>query len=136
MSTYLFVTRPEYTPERVESGFEVPVPWWSCSSTTENGDWALVYVTGLGIRYEWRLTSDAKPDEEWKYVCNVEYARTFAPPITLREIRAAVPKDDWAPPHLDFRGYKSILVPDAVADRIRALRPGTPETNTVRWDGG
>src|SRR5262245_43469734 len=92
IATYLFVTRPEYTPERVEEG--VDVPWWSCSSTTACGDSALVYVTGAGIQYEWSVTSDADPHEEWKYICDVEHARTFDPPITLREICEAVPKDE------------------------------------------
>ena len=94
MSTYLFVTKPEYTPERVESGIDVP--WWSCSSTTARGDRALVYVTGLGIHYEWNIVSDADPHDEWKYICDVEHARTFDPPISIDEIRDAVPKDDWA----------------------------------------
>jgi hypothetical protein len=121
VSTYLFVTKPEYTPERVERGFEVP--WWSCSSTTQFGDRALVYVTGVGIQYEWRVTSDAQPHEEWKYICDVEHLRTFDPPIPLHDILTTVTRDEWAPPHMNFRGYRSIKVPDEVADRIRQLRP-------------
>jgi hypothetical protein len=120
MATYLFVTRPEYTPERVEEG--VDVPWWSCSRKTECGDRALVYVTGVGIQYEWSVITDADRHEKWKYICDVEHARTFDPPITLKEICAAVPKAEWAPPYLNFRGYRSICIPDEVADRIRGLR--------------
>lgn len=120
MTTYLFVTKPEYTPERVEDG--VDVPWWSCSSTTERGDRALVYVTGVGIQYEWRVLSDADQHEEWKYICDVEHAQTFDPPITIGEVRDAVSKDDWAPPYQNFRGVRSITIPEEVARRILALR--------------
>ena len=72
MSTYLFVTSPEYCPERVAEGVEIP--WWSCSRTTEMGDHALIYVTGEGIRFEWRVMTDARPNDEWKYICDVEWA--------------------------------------------------------------
>lgn len=123
MATYLFVTRPEYTPEEVAEGIDAS---WSCSSTTECGDTALVYVTGVGIQYEWSVATDADPHKQWKYICNVEHARTFDPPITLREICEAVPKARWAPPYLHFRGYRSILIPEEVADRIRALRLQPP----------
>jgi hypothetical protein len=119
MTTYLFVTKPEYTPERVADG--VDIPWWSCSSTTKRGDFALVYVTGVGIQYEWQVVSDAEPHDEWKYICDVTHSRTFASPITLDEICAVVTKTEWAPPHLHFRGYQSITIPDAIADRIRSL---------------
>src|SRR5438132_654434 len=102
MSTYLFVTKPEFTPERVASGSDVP--WWSCSSTTRFGDRALVYVTGVGIQYEWQINSDAEPHDEWKFICGVEHARTFNPPIALREILEQISREEWAPPHMNFRG--------------------------------
>jgi hypothetical protein len=121
MSTFFFVTKPEYTPERVERGIDVP--WWSCSSTTQVGNRALVYVTGIGVQYEWRVTSSAEPHEKWKYVCDVEHVRTFEPPIGLQEILKHVTREEWAPPHMNFRGYRSIQVTDEVADRIRQLRP-------------
>jgi hypothetical protein len=120
MPTYLFVTKPEYAPECVDSGFDGP--WWSCSSTTMNGDRALVYVTGRGIEYEWEVLSDAEPHEQWRYICYVEQVRTFEPPITIMQIREAVSEHDWAPPYQNFRGHKSILIPGKVADRIRRLR--------------
>ena len=120
MATYLFVTKPEKTPERVESGLDVPR--WSCSRTTQIGDEALVYVTGVGVLYEWRILSDAEPHEKWKYICDVQHVRTFDPPITLKEICEAVPKTDWSPPYLHFRGYRSIEIPDEIADRMRGLR--------------
>ena len=106
MSTYLFVTKPEYTPERVEGGIDVP--WWSCSSKAAHGDRALVYVTGRGIHYEWNIVSDAVPNDTWKFICDVEHVRTFEPPITIGEIRDAVPRDTWAPPYQNFRGFRSI----------------------------
>jgi hypothetical protein len=120
MSAYLFVTKPRYTPERVEEGFDVP--WWSCSSTSQFGDHALVYVTGVGIQYEWCITSDAKRNAKWKYICDVEHFRTFDPPIELKEIMEVVNKEEWKPPYLHFRGYRSIAVPDNIAQRIRSLR--------------
>ena len=120
MATYLFVTKSNYTPERVESGIDL---WWTCSSTSEDGDFALVYVAGAGIMYEWRLISDAEPNDEWKYICDVQYLRTFEPPIALAEICDVVSRNEWAPPYLHLRGYRSIRVPDYVAHRIRLLRP-------------
>ncbi len=121
MSTYLFVTKPNYAPERVERGFDVP--WWSCSSTTKLGDVALVYVAGVGVKYEWRVSSDAAPNDEWKFICDVLHVRTFDPAISLREILKQVRRHEWAPPYMNFRGYRSIHVPENVADRIRHLRP-------------
>ncbi|HLN32476.1 MAG TPA: hypothetical protein VK395_32410 [Gemmataceae bacterium] len=35
MPTFLFVTKPEYTPDRAKSGQDLS---WSCSSTTRIGD--------------------------------------------------------------------------------------------------
>lgn len=120
MTTYLFVTKPEYTPERVEGG--VDVPWWSCNSTTKSGDRALVYVTGVGIQYEWRVVSDADPHKKWKYICNVEHSQTFEPPISIGEIREVTTKDEWAPPFQNFRGLRSISIPEDLVERILALR--------------
>ncbi len=119
MDTYLFVTKPKYSPQRVESGEDL---WWSCSKTTKRGDRALVYVTGPGVQYEWQADSDARPDKKWKYICDVKHVQTFEPAITLREICAAVKKREWAPPYQNFRGYRSIIVPDIIVGRIRALR--------------
>jgi predicted HNH restriction endonuclease len=126
MPTYLFVTKREKTPERVESG----QMWWSCSKTTQRDDRALVYVAGLGIQYEWRALSRAKPHKKWKYMCEVQHVQTFDPPIKINEIRNGVSKDIWAPPYQNFRGLRSINVPHNVAATIRALRPLTAsETN-------
>lgn len=120
MTTYLFVTKQEFTPEHVEDGDASH--WWSCSSTTRSEDRALVYVTGTGIQYEWRATSNAEPHKEWKYICHVEHVQTFEPPISIGEIREATTKDEWAPPFQNFRGLRSITVPENTAVRILALR--------------
>lgn len=119
MTTYLFVTKPEYDAEAVALGEEA---WWSCSKTTQIGDHALVYITGTGIQYEWRAVSDADPDDVWRYVCDVEYVRSFDPPISLAEIRDAVARDEWAPPYQNFRGLKSIIIPEDIAETLRGLR--------------
>lgn len=121
MKTYLFVTKPEFKPERVEKG--VNVPWWSCSSDTARGDHAFVYVTGIGIQYEWRILSKAVPDAKWKKICKVKHVRTFDSPISIREIRNSFTQEEWAPPHQNFRGLRSIKVPDEIVLRLQALRP-------------
>jgi len=118
MTTYLFVTSPDYTPERVE-GESI---WWSCQSTTKSGDRALVYVTGVGIHYEWELLTDAKPDATWTNICDVEHVRTFTPPIQLRELRETFTENEWKPPFLNFRGYRNISLSAEIANRIRSLR--------------
>ncbi|HQH25891.1 MAG TPA: hypothetical protein PLP17_00730, partial [Oligoflexia bacterium] len=121
MRTYLFVTTSKYSHESVGSE-EKP---WSCSKNTKRGDHALVYVTKCGVQYEWLVCSDAKKNKRWKYMCNVKHVQTFDSPITLREICDAVKKREWAPPYQNFRGYRSIIVPDIIVGRIRALRGNT-----------
>lgn len=130
MNTYLFITKPdEHQPEDVRHGTE---SWWSCSKTTRKRDRALVFVTGVGVAYEWRVTSDAARNNEWKYICDVEHVRTFERPIHIREIREVIPMADWKPPYTNFRGFKSLRVPDAIAERIRSIRnnarPDEPKT--------
>lgn len=120
MDTYLFVTKSEFDPQRVEEGESM---WWSCSKSTKVGDRLNVYVTEIGIEYEWRATSEAEPNVEWDYTCGVEHVRTFDPPITLDDIRETFSRDEWAPPHLNFRGYRSIRIPDEVAQKLDALWP-------------
>jgi hypothetical protein len=120
MPTYLFVTKTAYNPESIESDQE---SWWSCSRTTRTGDRAFVYVTGVGIQYEWRALSDARPHTTWRYICDVDHVRTIDPPITLGEIRDEVPEYAWKPPYQNFRGLRSIIIPDEVVQVIRAIRP-------------
>ena len=120
MSTYMFITKEESKPELVES--DNNVSWWSCSKTTRSGDTALVYVAGIGVRFEWRVLSDAVKNEKWRYVCDVEFAKSFEPPITIQKLRSAVTREEWKPPHLNFRGFKSIVIPDDVLITIRTLR--------------
>jgi hypothetical protein len=119
MGTYLFCTdAARYAPEDVHG----TAATWSCSSTTRAGDRILVYVLGLGIGYEWQAVSDAEPDVEWKYVCQVTRVQVCKPTISLADIRQAVSRDEWAPPHLGFRGYRSIRIPEGVAERLISLR--------------
>ena len=119
MTCYLFVTDEERRPEDVQSGEET---WWSCSKTTRLGNFAFVYVKGAGITYAWRMTSDARHDSEWGYVCDVVYVRNFEPVITLKEIQAKIDKEMWAPPHQNFRGFKSIIVPSDAVLQLLELR--------------
>lgn len=118
-STYLFITKPEYKPGKVRNGKNGV---WSCSKTTKAGDHALVFVGGEGIHYQWRAISNAEPDEQWHYVCEVEYVGTLEPPITLSELRAVITKKVWGPPHQNFRGLRSIIIPGHVLDQINAMR--------------
>ena len=112
MSTYMFITKEE--PELVASNEDVG---WSCSKTTRLGDNALVYVAGIGVRFEWLVLSDAEKNDEWGYVCDVEFVKSFDPPITIQELRSAVTPEEWKPPHLNFRGFKSIVIPGDVLKR-------------------
>ncbi len=119
MQAYMFITKEAHNSQRVQSGY---VGSWSCSKTTRPGDSAFVYVAGTGVRCEWCATSDARKDKKWAWVCDVEFVRSFEPPITIKELRAAVPQTDWSPPHQNFRGFRSISIPRSVAVRIRGLR--------------
>jgi len=119
MTTYLFVTKPDWKPQRVKGRKR---HGWSCARTTQLGDKILTYVTGQGISYEWRATSIAEPDSTWKYYCYVEHIADIAPPITIQELRQVFLKKVWAPPHLNFRGIKAIIIPDKIVERIRGLR--------------
>ena len=119
VNTYLFITKPEFKPEKIRKGKD---GWWSCSKATKVGDHVLIYVAGKGISHEWRAVSNAERNEQWGYVCNVKYVGTFDPPITLQEIRTEFPKEAWSPPHQSFRGYKSIYISSRVLAKIRAMR--------------
>ena len=85
------------------------------------GDRALVYLTGTGIVYEWEVTDDRWPSEEWRFGCGVKYVRSFEPAISCAELKDAFSKADWPAPHTNFRGFKSVLIPEAVASRIRSM---------------
>lgn len=115
MSAYMFITKEEEA-ERVESEDDV---FWSCSKTTRVGDTVLVYVTGIGVCFEWRALSNAEKNDKWRYACKVEFVRSFDPPITIQELCGA---DTWRPPHLHFRGYRSIVIPSDVLKKILTLR--------------
>jgi 5-methylcytosine-specific restriction endonuclease McrA len=118
--TYLFLTKPEYKPGKVNAEHDFS---WSCSKSARAGDHALVYVTGgLGITYEWKVLTDAEPDKTWGYVCDVEYVGDINPPISIRELRDAIPRKDWSSPHLNFRGNRSIEIPLVGLKAIRSLR--------------
>ena len=119
MTCYLFVTDEQRRPEDVHSEEET---WWSCSKTTRAGDFAFVYVKGTGITYLWRVTSQAEPNADFRYQCDVEYVRTFEPPITLQEIQSKIDKETWAPPHQNFWGFTSIKVPLEAVYGILDLR--------------
>jgi hypothetical protein len=119
MTTYLFITRPEYTPEKVTPSWK---GWWSCSSTSRAGDNAFVYVATKGICFEWVIRTDAKPHPEWKFICDVQRKGVFDPPIAIAELRSAFSRGEWPPPYLNFRGFRSLLLPDTISDRIRSLR--------------
>jgi 5-methylcytosine-specific restriction endonuclease McrA len=118
--TYLFVTKPQYRPEKVKAkpGFS-----WSCSKSVRAGDHALVYVTGgPGVMYEWKVMTNAVPDKTWGYVCDVKYIRGIDPPISIRELRDAIRRKDWSPPHVNFRGNRSIEIPPVGLKAIRSLQ--------------
>lgn len=121
MDPYLFVVNAdEYDASVVdEKGGER----WSCSKDTTVGDHALVYVTGEGISYEWAVIAPAAEDPEWRFMCHVRRLREFKPPISIQEIREAIPREIWAAPYTNFRGFRSIRIPDEAYERLLALRP-------------
>ena len=115
---FLFVARPEQRPEKVTARRGAN---WSCSKTAKPGDRVLVHVAGIGICHEWQITSAPEHDRSWGYVGKVKFVRNIDPPIRIETLRTAVPKHSWAPPHLNFRGYRSILVPPTVEVIVRKL---------------
>jgi len=119
VKTYLFITKPEYSPDKIKIRKNTK---WSCSKSTRRGNHAFVYVGGEGIRYEWRAVSDAEHDDDWKYICKVEFIRIIEPPITLNELRAAFSKNEWGPPHQNFRGLRSIVIPEHVLSQLKEMR--------------
>lgn len=118
MSAYMFICKPKERPERVLDANL----WWSCSRTTRRRDRIFVYVTGTGLAYEWRATSDARPDKKWNYVCDVESVAEIAPPISIGALPEAIPEDAWSPPHQNLRGFRSLSVPSHVEVAITSLR--------------
>ncbi len=133
MTTYLFITQqPPYNPQDVHDG-----KWgkWSCSKSAKKGDCALVYITkGGGIAFEWEIVSDAEyePGERWSYGCKVAPLRRINPPIRIEELRDSFSREEWAPPFTNFRGMRSIMLKDSVADRIRALRKNDQQDADMR----
>lgn len=119
VTVYVFITDEDKHPEDVGDRKET---WWSCSKTARENNIALVYVKGIGIVYQWLITSDARPHPEWRYVCDIEHQQTFDRAISLEEIRSVVDSETWAPPHQNFRGFTSLVVPIEAASRIYKLR--------------
>lgn len=132
MTTYLFITKPDHAPEQVDGSKEFR---WSCSKSSRSGDTALVYVTAQGISHEWLIASDAEEDQQWGAACDVEFVANIDPPITIQELRTAIPAAVWKPPHLNFRGYKHIAIPDEVVPLIRGLRARKGEVPKGKGSG-
>jgi len=89
----------------------------------------MVYELRKGITYEWRVISDAKdsPDDwPWPYCCKVTYLRTFEPAISLSELCKEIPQKDWNAPHVNMKVKTGTIIPEHVAEKIRALRPSVP----------
>jgi 5-methylcytosine-specific restriction protein A len=123
VKTFLFVTKPTENPEQVKANGGIP---WCCCEAIRSSNRILVYVTGgKGICYEWRAVSNSirDPDGQYAFVCNVEFVSEFIPPITRQELCDAISRDEWVPPHLNFRGNHAVSIPDNVLTKIRALRP-------------
>lgn len=132
MQTYLFITKPDYDVAAIRSGQD---GWWSCSKTTRAGDRIFVYVTGGGgILREWRAVSDAKRDKKWTYTCDVAWVRRINPAIQLHQLLELIPRNLWAPPHLHFKGYSSIRIPEEVEAILDIASPpqGIPPPRTNR----
>jgi tetratricopeptide (TPR) repeat protein len=122
MNTFLFVSYPDNDHDAAIQSCS-----WTCQSATETGDHILVYVTGIGIKYEWQAVSNAIKVGNRQYECIVEYVRTFDPAISLDEICNLIPREEWPPPHLHFRGYASINIPEIVLNRLLSRRSSYKE---------
>lgn len=122
MTAYLFITARDNRPESIRPGSRSKENYWSCSKTCEPGDAVFVYITGVGIALEWEVASKPWADPDWAYSCGVKFIGRIEPPISIQELRRTFTADEWKPPHLNFRGFRSIKIPDHVADRIRSLR--------------
>lgn len=120
MTPYLFIVNAE---EYDASTVDKKGGSWSCSKDTTVGDRVFVYVTAEGIKYEWAVMAPAAEDRKWKYKCRVRRKREFVPPIDIKKIRASIPREVWAAPYTNFRGFRSIRIPDDALKSILALRP-------------
>jgi hypothetical protein len=121
MTCYLLVTTPEYD---VDAAKEKGGASWTCSKSTRAGDRLFVYVAqGIGLALEWRATSDARKERRWGYECDVAWVRDIKPALSCSDLIRDIPRQQWAPPHLHFRGYSSIQVPSAVEDYLDTIRP-------------
>jgi 5-methylcytosine-specific restriction endonuclease McrA len=125
MADFLFITDPEFSPETVGRSKSTS---WSCSKTAQPNDRAFVYVKGKGILFEWVLVGRPRADADWRFVCPVQLLNAITPPITIQELRKAISRSAWAPPHTGFRGYRSISVPPKAAAIIRVLRGVVPNS--------
>jgi 5-methylcytosine-specific restriction endonuclease McrA len=125
MADFLFITDPEFSPEKVGHSKSSS---WSCSKTAQPNDRAFVYVTGQGISFEWVLMGRPRPDTHWRFVCSVRLVNAISPPITIQELRKAIPRSMWAPPHTGLRGYRSISLPPEAAAAIRGIRGTLPNS--------
>jgi 5-methylcytosine-specific restriction endonuclease McrA len=124
MKTYLFVTTSESKPERIKAGRN---PSWSCLKETRAGGIALVYVTTQGIAYQWRIESDARPDPEWGYVCDVSLANRIEPPIAFSELRKAFKPGQWKLLDQKFRNVRTAKITPGLKRIIDKLRGSTPK---------
>lgn len=124
MTTFLFVSDPDNDHEAAQD-----VCIWTCSSTTEAGDQILVYVKTIGIQFEWVALSEAKHTGYRQYECIVEYVRTFNPPLSLDEICKRIAPHEWKAPHLNFRGYTSIQVPEEMVKPLLAKQSSYREVD-------
>ena len=85
---------------------------WSCTKGTKEGDLSLIYRTtpAMDIRYLWQATSNAEPDDQWKYVCDFKSLHKFQRPLSRDEIRG----DPFLKTHLRiknpavFRGKRAL----------------------------
>jgi 5-methylcytosine-specific restriction endonuclease McrA len=125
MADFLFITDPDFSPEKVGRSKSSS---WSCSKSAQPNDRAFVYVTGQGISFEWVLVGRPRPDAHWRFQCSVRLFNEMFPPITMQELRKAIPRSVWAPPHTGLRGYRSISVPPKAAAAIRASRGMLPNS--------
>ena len=118
MNTFLFVAKPKFHPERVTRNKRYN---WSCQKDARIGDAVYVYVTAVGIAYEWRVESDAAPSDDWPYTCDVSLIGRIDPPIPFPELRRVIKPGKWSALDQRFRGISSRLLKPPIDSIIRDL---------------
>lgn len=91
---------------------------WIVPKSVAIGDDVVIYIGGYGFYATGKITSLAKPREDWenRYGAGIESIKLITPPISLTTVSRNVPGLSWT------KYPRSITTPDIeIADKIREL---------------